>query len=430
MIARYAPSRNNQASPIVPTPLKSVSTPISQQLAIKVLSMNNASFLNFLSLLIFKNRAKHIVIFIISTLLVFLLSSTLFISSSLQEELKDSLAGESDFIIQKMRAGEATQTPLAWIDDVAKIKGVSAVGSRLYGKYLLSDSGKYFTIIGVDFFDEQVTQNLQKIVHSLDIKAFLAKEQMLVGEGVKRYMHAHHFDDYFHFFTPKGEEKKVFIYHALPKITNLFANDMILMPQETAREILNIPQDQVSDIILNVANEAERDNVAFKLRSLHFDARIIDKRDLKSAYDAYYSYKSGLFLLLFILTMSTFMLILYQRYAMVGSSDKKEISILRMMGWSIKDVLKLKLYETLFIGIFSFCLGVILAYIFVFYLDAPLLRDIFLGFGNLTLHPHFSPFIDGGILASLFLFFILPFTLSVIIPVWRIAIIDPYEGMK
>ena len=392
--------------------------------------MNKSAFFNFLSLLIFKNRAKHLAIFIISTLLIFLLSATLFISSSLQKELKHSLAGESDFIVQKMRAGEATQTPLSWMQSISKIQGVTSVSSRIYGKYLLPDSGKYFTIVGVDFFDEQASQNLQKIIQALNIKTFLEKEQMLVGEGVKSYMHAHHFDEYYHFFTPTGEEKKVYIYHTLPKTTTLFSNDMILMPQETAKEILDIPQDQASDIILNVANEAERDNVAFKLRSLHFDARIIDKRDLQSAYESYYSYKSGLFLLLFILSMSTFMLILYQRYAMVGSSDKKEISILRMMGWSIKDILKLKLYETLFIGIFSFCLGVILAYFFVFYLDAPLLRDIFLGFGNLTQNPHFTPFIDGGILASLFLFFILPFTLSVIIPVWRIAIIDPYEGMK
>jgi len=96
----------------------------------------------------------------------------------------------------------------------------------------------------------------------------------------------------------------------------------------------------------------------------------------------------------------------------------------------IKDVLKLKLYETLFIALFAFFLGVILAYIFVFIFGAPLFRDIFLGFGNLTTNVIFQPVIEGGVLGSLFLFFILPFTLSVLIPVWRIAIIEPYEGMK
>jgi ABC-type lipoprotein release transport system permease subunit len=392
--------------------------------------MNSSAFLNFVSLLLFKNRSKHLAIFLLSTLLIFLLSSSLFIVSSLKHTLYDSLAGESDFIIQKVVAGKAVNTPLSWQDALKDIKGISAIGSRLYGRYLLPDEGKYFTIVGVDFFDEQVTKRVQKLSQALDIKSFLSRDQMIVGAGVASYLKSHYYEDYFNFITPKGEEKRLFYTQIFPPETSLLSNDTIIMPIALAREILGVEEDKVTDIILNVANEAERENIAFKLRSLHFDARVVSKDDIKSAYDKYYNYKSGLFLLLFILTLSTFMLILYQRYAMVGSSDKREIAILRMMGWSIKDVLKLKLYETLFIGLFSFLLGVILAYIFVFFLNAPLLRDIFIGFGNLDYHPQLQPVIDSGLLSSLFLFFITPFILSVIIPVWRIAIIDPYEGMK
>ncbi len=397
---------------------------------IKDLFVNKSSFLNFLFLSLYKHKAKHIAIFIISTLLIFLLSAMTFISSSLQQEAQNTLKGESDFLIQKMRAGHSVETPLSWSDELEKIPGITTITPRIQGRYLLPNDKKYFTIIGIDFFDEQIVQNLKKLFANLDVKKFLSTDQMIVGEGVKSYMRAHHYDEYFHFFTPDAQKKKIALYDNFPHDTALISNDLVIMSAENAREILGIGQQYASDISLTVPNEAERDNIAFKLRSLHFDARIIDKRDMQSAYDTYYNYKSGIFLLLFILSLSTFMLILYQRYAMVGSSDKKEIAILRMLGWSIKDVLTLKLIETLFIGILSFMLGVILAYVFVFIFNAPLLRDVFLGFGNLANSPSFEPIIDGGLLASLFMFFILPFVFAVIIPVWRIAIIDPYEGMK
>ena len=392
--------------------------------------VNKSAFLNFLFLSIYKHKSKHIAIFIISSLLIFLLASMSFISSSLQQEALSTLKGESDFILQKIRSGRAVDTPSAWMDEISKIRGISTVTPRIHGKYLLPDDENYFTIVGVDFFDEQIVKNLKTIFSTLDIKAFLQKEQMIIGQGVSAAMHKNHYDKYFNFLTPTGEEKKVSIYDNFPQASNLLSNDMILMSADLAKEILGIDEASVSDISISVPNKAERDNIAFKLKSLHFDARIIAKTDMQSAYEKFYNYKSGIFLLLFILSLSTFMLILYQRYAMVGSSDKKEIAILRMLGWSIKDVLKLKLAESLFIGIFSFMLGVVLAYVFVFIFNAPLLRDVFLGFGNLNINPTFQPLIDGGVFASLFLFFILPFVFAVIIPVWRIAIIDPYEGMK
>ncbi len=353
----------------------------------------------------------------------------LFLSSSLEQSITNSLNGESDFIVQKIRSGEAVDVHLSWMDEITSIPGVEDVSARYYGRYLLED-GHYFTIVGIDFFEESASKNLQKLFSNIDIKTFLSKDNMIIGEGVYTYMKAHHYDAYFHFYTPTGEKKKVFTYARFPKEENLFASDLVLLSQEMAKDILGIEEESCSDIILNVPNEAERDNVAFKLQSLHTDARIIEKSVLSRAYAKYYNYKSGLFLLLFLLSLTTFMLILYQRYAMVGSSDKKEIAILRMMGWSINDLLKLKIFETLFIALFAFLTGVVLAYFYVFGLDAPGMRYIFLGFGNLTLQPHFQPVIDKGSIASLFLFFVLPFLFAVILPVWRIAITDPYEGMK
>jgi ABC-type antimicrobial peptide transport system permease subunit len=115
---------------------------------------------------------------------------------------------------------------------------------------------------------------------------------------------------------------------------------------------------------------------------------------------------------------------------MINSSDKKEIGILKAVGWSIKDIIKLKMLENLTVGIFAFLIGVILAFIFVFILNAPLLSNIFLGFQNIQNDVDFIPNIDFTTITMLFLFFIIPFISAVLIPVWKISVIDASESMR
>jgi ABC-type antimicrobial peptide transport system permease subunit len=128
--------------------------------------------------------------------------------------------------------------------------------------------------------------------------------------------------------------------------------------------------------------------------------------------------------------MITFVLILFQRYSMINSSDKKEIGILKAVGWSIKDIIKLKILESFVISFIAFIIAIIMAYIFVFFLNAPILSNIFLGFHNLENSVSFVPNVSFSLLVTLFLFFIIPFISAVLIPVWKIAVIDANESMK
>ena len=392
--------------------------------------MNSLSFLNFTTLLLTKHRSRHLSIFVISTLLVFILSSMLFISSSIKTDLKAKLNNEADFIVQKVSSGDRVDLPESWMGDIEDMRGVSSVRGRVYGRYLLKESESYINILGVDLFDDEVNKNLKTEVENLDIKTFLSKDQMVISHSLKEFLHKKYFDKYYNFFTPSGEKKKVSFFGSFNKNSPLYESDIALMSEDLAREVLGIEDESYSDIEVYVPNDSERDNVGFKLKSLHYDMRVIDKRDLSGDYEKFFSYKSGLFMMLFMLCLLTFMLILYQRFTLANSSEKRDVAIMRMVGWSIKDVLKLKLFESLIIGVFAFLVGIILAFIFVFFFDAPLFRDIFIGFGNIPTLYDFKPHIDLGVVMSSFLFFIIPFVFSLLIPIWRIAITDPMEAMK
>ena len=391
--------------------------------------MKNNSFLHFLTLLLFKQKSKHLGAILISVIIIFLLSSVLFISSSLQHTLLGTLDEQPDFTVSRIEAGRAVDTPAEWIDKIVEINGVTKVSGRVYGRYYYAPREKSFLVVGIDFFDEQNSRALQKLLKDFDLKTFLSTPNMLVGEGVKQYLQTHYYKEAFSFKTPEGSFKKVHIYQMLPKQTKLIANDMILMPIDLAREIFGMEEGMVTDVTFNVPNDAEWDNIVAKLHLLFYDVRVVEKREVRKAYENLYNYKGGLFLVLYLITIVTFMLILYQRYSMVYSSERKEIGILRAVGWSIKDILKLKFYETVVVVLISFILGVGLAYFYVFIWNAPLLSQIFLGGANLSNSVQFTPVIHFGILVSIFLFYAVPFLAAVLIPAWKIAVTPPKEAM-
>ena len=78
----------------------------------------------------------------------------------------------------------------------------------------------------------------------------------------------------------------------------------------------------------------------------------------------------------------------------------------------------------------AFLAGVICAYLYVFFLHAPGLAAVFLGAGNLPLDLRTSRQIDPGLLASIFLLYMLPHAVAVLAPVWRAAVTEPVEAMK
>lgn len=392
--------------------------------------MQSSVFLNFLFLLIYRHRSKHIAIFLISTLVVMLFSSVMLLSHAVEEDIKVTLSAQPDFIVQKMHAGKAVDIPLEWADELREIRGVSAALPRVYGSYFYKPNAEYFTIVGIDPFDKQISSSLEVLLEETDLKAFLSKDQMIIGEGVKKQLEKHRYFDHYVFRAPDGEKIRAGIYKHFAKESTIVSSDLAVMEIELAKRVLGLDDEFSTDIVVFVPNELERDNVKEKIILKHADLRVIDKEEIATAYEHLFNYKGGVFLLLYMIVLVTFVLILYQRYSMISSADKKEIGILRALGWSINMVIKLKIMESLVVGLSAFMLGLLLAYGYVFLLNAPLLSEVFLGYGNLSAEIVFNRSVDFGLITLLFLFYIMPYVAAVLIPVWRIAITDPVEAMK
>lgn len=391
--------------------------------------MNTNAFWHFLTLQLFKERSKHLSVIMISMLILFLLSSVLFISSSIRYSLEETLKAQPDFVVTRMQGGILVPTPIAWADEILDIYGVNKLTPRVYGRYFFEAKEKSFLIVGIDFLEEQSHERLQKLIDQTDIKSFFKGNQMLVGSGVKDYLAERFYKDAYNFLTPSGTFEKVNIFKTLPSEANLIGNDMMVMPIDLARKILGYSEEEVSDITFSVPNHDEWNMMTDKVSALHYELHVVNKNDVQKSYENLFNYKGGMFLMLFLVLLGTFTLILYQRYSMVYSSERRHIGLLRALGWSINDVLKFKFTETVVVVFVSYILGVFIAYVYVFVLGAPLLREIFLGAQNLQNTLNFVPVLDFSVLTSIFLIYALPFIAAVLIPVWRVAVTDPKEAM-
>ena len=110
--------------------------------------------------------------------------------------------------------------------------------------------------------------------------------------------------------------------------------------------------------------------------------------------------------------------------------EKREIGILKAIGWETSDVIAAKTYEGVIVSFFSFCTGLLLAYGHVFLFSAFLFAPVLKGWS--VLYPDFriTPFIDPYQVAVLFFLTVVPYTVATIVPSWRAAIIDPDSVMR
>jgi len=212
--------------------------------------------------------------------------------------------------------------------------------------------------------------------------------------------------------------------------TLLESNDVIVMSKTDAREIFDIADEKATDIVVSVANPEEIETIALKIELMYPNTRVISSEDMRVSYQNMFNYKSGLFLALFIISIFTFFIIVYDRASGLSSEQKREIGILKAIGWRVDDVLKEKFYEAFIISFFSYVVGVTIAFFYVYFLQAPIIRDIFVGYSELKVDLEL-PFIFD--LQTLFLVFFLSvpiYVAATIIPSWRVATLEADEVIR
>ncbi len=381
-----------------------------------------------------RQKLKNSFILIIFTLLISLLASIFFISNSIKHELNSTLKSLPEITVQKLKAGRHYDININLVDEIINIAGVEDAIARVWGYYYFENSGVNFSVIGIDEFENQYKESLNKIIKDNAFSKAYDKNSnedfMIVGSGVKKILDENYYKEYFNFIKPNGNFKKVNIAGVFDSSLQLEANDTILLPKTTALEIFDMHEDVATDIIVKVANPEEIITIASKIKLMIPDARVITNKDIEMSYQNIFDYKGGIFLALFIVSIFTFFIIVYDKVSGLSSEEKKEIGILKALGWKIEDVLKEKFYESFIISFIAYIVGILLAMSFVYVFQAPLLSNIFTGYSMLKTSFELPFVLDFTTLFLVFFLSVPIYIAATIVPSWRSATIETDKVLR
>jgi ABC-type lipoprotein release transport system permease subunit len=331
-------------------------------------------------------------------------------TQSLRREAALVLAQAPELILQRLVAGRHDLIPAEYLDKIGDIRGVGEKYGRLWGY----------------FYDPAVRANYTLLVPRHQAPA---TGEIQIGAGVAR-TRGLAVGDFLSLRSARGEPFSFRVGAVLSAQTELVSGDLLLLGEQDFRNLFAYPPERFTDIVLRVRNPREVRTVAEKLALALPDTRPILREEILRTYDAVFGWRQGMVFVLLTGAVLAFVIFSWDRASGLSAEERREIGLLKAVGWETADVLRMKLWEGVVLSLGAFLMGYLLAYVHVFHFAATLFDPVLRGWA--VLYPDFRPLphVDGLQVATLFFFTVFPYTAATIFPVWQAAITDPDTVMR
>lgn len=357
-----------------------------------------------------RRKGKNVALLLVYALVVFSVSSVLFFAHALRKESRAVLRDVPELLVQRVVAGRHDLLPESWVGQVAGIRGVAGARGRLWGYYYDPISRANYTVMVPERF-------------------WGAKGQLVVGPGVSRAREVGP-GDKFPLRAADGSYLTLVVREVMPSESELVSADLLLVGEEDFRTLFGVAPGVFTDVAVSVRNAKEVQTVAGKVTRLLPAARPITRAEILRTYDAIFDWRSGLVVVVLAGALLAFVIVAWDKASGLSAEEKREIGILKAIGWETSDVLLMKVWEGAVVSLAAFALGVLGAYAHVFLGKVALLGPVLRGWS--TLYPDFRlvPHVDAYQVATLFFLTVVPYTVATVVPCWRASTIDPDSVMR
>lgn len=391
-----------------------------------------------------RRKVKNIGLLTLYTLIVFILASTMFFTYSIKKEAKLILQGSPEIVVQKIVAGRHDLFPVEYIDEIKAIRGVAEVEPRLWGYYYDSlVQANYTVLVPSRAVDHSASKARATVVidpndpHAADVNKPLFDYDgtppeagtIVIGNGVAR-MRELAAGDYMPFMAFDGQIMNLKVTRTLSSASELVSSDLILLNSEDYKKLFGIDSKFVTDVVVTVKNPSEVSMVASKIKKKLHSSRPIIREEILRTYDSIFNWRGGMMIVVFSAAVLAFVIFAWDKASGLSAGERREIGILKAVGWETSDVIQMKFWEGAIISLTAFFSGVILAYIHVFFTGSAVFEPALKGWS--ALYPNFAltPFVNAEQLTTLFFLTVVPYTVATIVPIWRAATIDPDSAMR
>jgi len=378
--------------------------------------MRRLKILEYALSALWRRRGKSLAILAVYTLTIAVLASVLLLTHSLREETTLLLQDAPDIVVQRLMAGRHELIPEEAAAAVRKIPGVGEVRPRFWGYYYDGITGSNYTVLGLD----RRPAHLSLLAGALPDGA----GQCAIGAGVAA-ARSLALGDELVLTDSRGVGEIFDVVGVFKTESSLLTNDLIVMRDEDLTRFFAFPPGLATDLSVEVFNPSEVETVAAKIKHIYPDSRPITRSELIRTYDAVFHWRSGMVLTLFASALIAFCILAWDKATGISAQERREIGILKAIGWETGDVIELKLWEGAALSVTAFLLGLLLAWIHVFFFGAWLLAPVLKGWS--VLFPQFRVLPDVDLYEIFVLAFltVVPYVASTVIPSWKAAITDP-----
>jgi len=368
-----------------------------------------------------RRKYKTFVIVMAYMLTIGAISSVLFLTGSLKNEAATLLHHAPDIIVQRTLAGRHDLIPTDYAEKIKQIRGTGSVSPRYWGYYYDALVGANYTLLGAGSGTETLNMLNGKLPGTDSECSLGAGVTDLRGSGQSGELILVNSRNIGVLFKVAGIFKSS---------SNLLTNDLVILTDNGLIDFFGFPPKRATDIAVEVHNKREVETVAAKIKKMFPDTRPITRHELVSTYNMVFNWRSGMMLAVFSAAVISFCIMAWDKATGISAEEKREIGILKAIGWDTSDILVLKCWEGLIISLFSFLGGVILAFTHVFFFDAFILVAVIKGWSvlfptfDLTPHLNFFHIFIMGFLS------IAPYMACTILPTWKAAVTDPETVMR
>lgn len=354
-----------------------------------------------------------------------LYAAVLFVTDSLRHEFASGARTLPDLTVQRLVAGRPALVDAAFAERVARIPAVASARPRVWGYVFVPSLSGNLTVIGASD-----RRGLPRTIGSGRAPVPGARGEVLLGEVLADFLGVRVGDE-IGLPGDDGATCDLRVVGTFRSDSALLTADVLYGADEDVRCVLGVPAGQATDVAVSLTNPDEAHIVASKIADLvPFRARILDKTLLQRTYELTFDRRAGLVAAALLPALAALLLLGWDRLTSLGELERREIGLLKAVGWQTADVLASRMWESIVIALAGAALGLAGAYVWVFVARAPGLAPILFGWS--TLHPAVDlvPRVDLGQVLAIVATVVVPFVAVSVVPAWRTAMLDPDRAMR
>ncbi len=383
--------------------------------------MHHFKILEYALSSLIRRKFKNLAIIIVYTFTVATLASILFLTHSLKKEAEYLLADAPELVVQRLSGGRHELIPLEYGETIRRIPGVAKVQPRLWGYY-------YDGLIDANYTLQEVLPSHSKLP-MLQGRLPQNPGECAIGAGVAEVRRIGLEDDLI--MVDSANVGQTFTVTGVFKAESaLLTNDLVILEKQDLIDFFDYPADLATDIAVSVRNPVEINTIAEKIKRQLPDTRPISRSEILRTYAAVFNWRSGMMLSVFVAALVAFCILAWDKATGISAEEKREIGILKAIGWETSNILEVKFWEGLAVSLTALLLGLLTAYIHVFFLNATLLTPVIKGWSVLFPTFRLAPFIDPYQILVIAFLTVPPYVVSTVIPSWKAAITDPEAAMR